>query len=71
VSVVENVKGGLRLEDLVRTLRRVDGGLAFLSVSGGVYVRDHDVIIPSRRLQHLLWERQAAALRRSLLAGRP
>jgi 2,4-dienoyl-CoA reductase-like NADH-dependent reductase (Old Yellow Enzyme family) len=74
VSVVENVAGGLRLEDLVRTLRQVDGGLAFLSVSGGVYVREHDVIISSRRLRHLLWERQAAALRRSfaipvLLAG--
>ena len=66
VSVVENVSGGLRLDDLASTLGHVRDALAFLSVSGGVYVREHDVIIPGRDLDHMLWERQAALLRRWL-----
>jgi 2,4-dienoyl-CoA reductase-like NADH-dependent reductase (Old Yellow Enzyme family) len=66
VSVVENVDGGLQLHDLAGTLSHVRDALAFLSISGGVYVRERDVIIPSRRLDHMLWERHAALLRRWL-----
>ena len=66
VSVVENVAGGLALEDLAATLSHVRDALAFLSVSAGVYVRERDVIIPSRSLGHLLWEREAALLRQWL-----
>jgi 2,4-dienoyl-CoA reductase-like NADH-dependent reductase (Old Yellow Enzyme family) len=66
VSVIENVPGGLALEDLAGTLDHVRDALAFLSVSAGVYVRERDVIIPSRSLGHLLWEREAALLRQWL-----
>jgi 2,4-dienoyl-CoA reductase-like NADH-dependent reductase (Old Yellow Enzyme family) len=66
VSVVENVDGGLRLHDLASTLSHISDALAFLSVSGGVYVPERDIIIPSRKLDHMLWERHAAQLRRWL-----
>lgn len=66
VSVVENVAGGLGVGDLASTIDQVRDALAFLSVSGGVYVRERDVIIPSRKLDHMLWERHAALLRRWL-----
>ncbi len=66
VSVVENVDGGLRVEDLAGTLGHAREALAFLSVSGGVYVRERDVIIPSRDLGRMLWEAQAASLRQWL-----
>jgi 2,4-dienoyl-CoA reductase-like NADH-dependent reductase (Old Yellow Enzyme family)/8-oxo-dGTP pyrophosphatase MutT (NUDIX family) len=66
ISAVENVPGGLDIDALLGTLSYVREELAFLSVTGGVYVPEGDVIIPNRQLAHMLWREQAALLRRSL-----
>jgi 2,4-dienoyl-CoA reductase-like NADH-dependent reductase (Old Yellow Enzyme family) len=66
VSVVENVPGGLDIYSLLRTLSYAREDLAFLSVTGGVYVPEGDVIIPNRQSAHMLWREQAVLLRRSL-----
>jgi len=66
VSVVENVDGGLDVDGLLGTLSHVRQALSFVSVSGGVYVPEGDLIIPSRLLHRMLWREQAAVLRRHL-----
>jgi 2,4-dienoyl-CoA reductase-like NADH-dependent reductase (Old Yellow Enzyme family)/8-oxo-dGTP pyrophosphatase MutT (NUDIX family) len=66
ISAVENVPGGLDIDSLLGTLSHAREELAFLSVTGGLYVPEGDVIIPNRQLAHMLWREQAALLRRSL-----
>lgn len=75
INVAENThQPGLDLPELVEGLAPIIDGLDFISVSGGVYTRGEDWIIPPRRLGQALWRRQAAQLRAAfglpvLLAG--
>lgn len=75
VNAAENThEPGLDLPELVEGIAPLAGALDFISVSGGVYTRGEDWIIPPRRLGQALWRRQAAQLRAAfglpvLLAG--
>lgn len=73
INCVENVAGGLEINDVEAALAHVVGtGIDYISVSGGVYAQN-DIIMPPRSLKGL-WRDYARRLKESfslpvLLAG--
>jgi NADPH2 dehydrogenase len=66
INSKENFETGLDLQDCISGLLPLKDLIAYVSVSGGVYVPDGDLIIPSRQLPRALWRDAALRIKREL-----
>ncbi|WP_213005098.1 oxidoreductase [Paractinoplanes toevensis] len=66
INVHEDLPGGMTPDQAIAGLRNLRTKLAYISISGGMYTRARDVIIPRRTLSRALWRDQAATVRTEL-----
>lgn len=66
INCRDNVADGLTVEDSIAGILPIKSRLAYISVSGGVYTKKDDLIIPSRQLSKALWKSDAALMRKKV-----
>lgn len=66
INVYERSQEGITPSQVVNGLRPFSHKLAYISVSGGSYEAERDVVIPRRSLGRALWRSQARLLRKEL-----
>ncbi|WP_433754641.1 hypothetical protein [Nocardia sp. CA-135398] len=66
VNVFEQGSGGLQVEELVDGLGSIGPELDFVSITGGMYSVDDDMIIPRRLKGPGIWRRQSRYVRSQL-----
>jgi 2,4-dienoyl-CoA reductase-like NADH-dependent reductase (Old Yellow Enzyme family) len=66
INCRDNISNGLTVKSVISGLQPIKSRLAYVSVSGGVYTRREDVIIPSRKLPKALWKSDAKLIKKKL-----